>query len=359
MRRKAILALGILLSVGIIAAPAISAFGASPKVSWRLQHIVPLSIPVHGEGIVWMAKNIEEASEGNIVLTVYEPGKLVAPFEILDAVSTGKIESGAGIAGFWAGKLPAAPIFSSLPFGPEAGEYLAWMFQGNGLKLYQEMFDQAGYKVKVLPCIVLVPESSGWFRKQIKSVEDLKGLKIRFFGYGGQAMQKLGAAVTLTPAGEIFPALERGVLDATEYSMPSLDERLGFYKVAKYNYFPGWHQQATVLDIIINRDKWNSLTKSQQKLIEMGTMASITYSIVVGEATQARVIKANEEKRGVKNLYWSDEMLAAFKKAWEEVATELSAKDPFFKKAYEDLSAFRKEYHSWQSMGYFPRNCGK
>jgi TRAP-type mannitol/chloroaromatic compound transport system substrate-binding protein len=139
--------------------------------------------------------------------------------------------------------------------------------------------------------------------------------------------------------------------------MPTLDERLGFYKIVKYNYFPAWHQQATICELYINKDKWNKLSKSQQKLIEITSMASLTNSIAQGEATQGRAIRENVEKRGVKNMYWSDEMLQAFEGAWEEVAAEMSAKDPFFKKAYDDLKAFRAEYQNWRSLGFLPRNC--
>ncbi|MEM6945936.1 MAG: hypothetical protein AAF565_19505, partial [Pseudomonadota bacterium] len=129
-------------------------------------------------------------SGGTLRMKVYEPGKLVAPFEILDAVSSGKINSGYTTAGYWAGKIPAAPLFSAVPFGPEAGEYMAWLYYGNGLTLYQEMYDQAGYNVKVIPCAVIAPETSGWFAKEIAGVEDLEGLKMRFFGLGGKVMQK-------------------------------------------------------------------------------------------------------------------------------------------------------------------------
>jgi TRAP-type mannitol/chloroaromatic compound transport system substrate-binding protein len=330
---------------------------AAKRVLIKLQQAYSKSLPIIGDGVTWWAKQVKEASDGNIVIKIYEPGKLVAPFEILGAVSSGKIDAGLAGSGFFAGKIPATPIFSSIPFGPEVGEYLAWMFYGNGLKLDQEMYDQAGYNVKVLPAIILTPESSGWFSKPIESVEDLKGIKMRFYGYGGQVMQKLGVSVSLMPPAELFPALEKGVLDATEFSMPTIDERLGFYKIVKYNYFPGWHQQASIADLYINKDKWNKLSKSQQKLIEITTMASLLNSIAQGEATQGSVIKENVEKRGVKTMYWSEEILDEFKRKWEEVATEMSAKDPFFKKAYEDLKAFREEYKYWQTLGFLPRNC--
>jgi TRAP-type mannitol/chloroaromatic compound transport system substrate-binding protein len=313
------------------------------------------ALPGLGSSIVDLAESLKAASGGEIVMKVYEPGKLVAPFEILDAVSTGKINAGYSASGYWQGKIPASAFFTAVPFGPEAGEYLAWLYHGNGMKLYQEMYDQAGYNVKVFPACLLAPETSGWFHKPINSVNDLKGLRMRFFGLGGLAMQKLGVSVSLLPGGEIFAALDKKALDASEFSMPAIDQRLGFYKVVKYNYYPGWHQQATVLELLINKDTWNEMAPSQQALIEMATKANIANSFAYTEAIQGKVIRENIENRGVKNMYWSEEMLAAFKKAWLEVVAEESAKDPMFKKIWEDLEAFRNDYAYWQSLGFLPR----
>jgi TRAP-type mannitol/chloroaromatic compound transport system substrate-binding protein len=140
-----------------------------------------------------MEERIETLSGGSLKMKVYEPGKLIAPFEILDAVSAGKVNAGYTTAGYWSGKIPAANLFTAVPFGPEAGEYLAWFYYGNGLKLYQEMYDQAGYNVKVIPCSVIAPETSGWFLKEMTSPKDFDGLRMRFFGLGGKVMQKMGA----------------------------------------------------------------------------------------------------------------------------------------------------------------------
>lgn len=187
------------------------------------------ALPGLGSTIKWIEERIAIASNGAVRMKVYEPGKLVAPIEILDAVSTGKVNSGYSISGYWEGKIPGAPFFSTVPFGPEAGEFLAWMWYGNGRKLYQKMYDDAGYKVHVIPCGIIAPETSGWFSKPIQSTADLKGLKMRFYGLGGKAMQKLGVSVSLLPGGEIFPALEKNAIDASEFSMPAIDARLGFY----------------------------------------------------------------------------------------------------------------------------------
>jgi TRAP-type mannitol/chloroaromatic compound transport system substrate-binding protein len=328
---------------------------AEKKILLKCPVSFSTALPGLGDVILWISKQLEAASGGNMILKPYEPGKLVHPFEILDAVSKGKVNSGYGASGYWRGKLPGGSIFTAVPFGPEAPEFLSWLFHGNGGKLYQEMYDRAGYNVKVFPACILAPETSGWFHKPINSVDDLKGLKMRFFGLGGQAMQKLGVSVSLLPAGEIFPALEKKALDASEFSNPAIDVRLGFYKVVKYNYFPGWHQQSTVLELLINKDVWNKMSPAQQALIETVTMASLTWSLAYTEGIQGKAIKENTENRGVKTIYWSDEMLAEFKKAWEEVAVELAAKDPFFKKVWDDLQAFRKEYAYWLSVGYLPR----
>ncbi len=332
---------------------------AGAKTVVKCQLLYPQTLPVLGESTPWFAEQLEAATDGEFVFKLYDPGKLVSPAEILESVSKKRIPAGSTAAGFWAGKIAAAPLFSSVPFGPEAPEYLAWLFEGNGLKLYQEMYDQAGYNVKVLPLAVIPPETAGWFAKEITSPEDLKGLKMRFYGLGGQAMQNLGVSVTLLPPGEIFPALEKGAIDATEFSLPTLDKNLGFYKIVKYNYFPGWHQQATLTELLINKDFWNNkLTASQRKLVEMLTMATLTKTLALGEATQAAVIKENAEKHGVQNMYWSPDMLETFRRAWETVREEQAASDPFFKKAWEDLSAFRKEYKTWNRLGFLPREVG-
>ncbi len=313
------------------------------------------ALPGLGDGILFMANNLDTLSGGTVKMKVYEPGKLIAPFEILDSVSKGKINAGYSVAGYWTGKIPAAPLFSAVPFGPEAGEYLAWFYYGNGMKLYQEMYDQAGFNVKVLLAAIIAPETSGWFSKPITSKDQLNGMRMRFFGLGGAAMQKLGVQTSLLPGGEIFPALEKNAIDATEFSMPAIDQRLGFYKVVKYNYFPGWHQQATTCELLINKDAWNGLSDHQKMVIEVAAKASVADSFAHTEAIQGKVIRENASERGVHNMYWSQEMLDSFKAAWEDVAKEQAANDAFFKKVWDDFSDFHKDYAYWASLGFLPR----
>ncbi len=338
-------------AVALAAAPAL----AADRILLKTPVAFSTELPGLGTPIVRVSEDLEAISGGSIKMRVYEPGKLVPAFEILDAVSTGKINSGFATAGYWAGKIPAAPLFSAVPFGPEAGEYMAWMYYGDGLDLYQEMYDQAGYNVKVFPCTIIAPETSGWFAEEITSVEQLDGLKMRFFGLGGKVMQKLGVATSLLPGGEIFPALEKGAIDATEFSMPAIDQRLGFDKLVKYNYFPGWHQQATIFELLINKDEWNELNPQLQAQIELTCRAQMTESFAEGEAIQFEAMQRNVEENGVTIVDWTPEMLDIFRTTWEEVAAEEAANDAFFNKVYSNLNEFSEGYSLWKSHAFLPR----
>ncbi len=340
------------VAAAVLTAPAAH---AADKLLLKTPIAFSTALPGLGSPIPRVAEQLDLMSGGTLKMKVYEPGKLVPPFEILDAVSTGKINSGYTTAGYWAGKIPAAPLFSAVPFGPEAGEYMAWLYYGNGMSLYQEMYDQAGYNVKVMPCAIIAPETSGWFAKEINTPADLEGLKMRFFGLGGKVMQKLGVATSLLPGGEIFPALEKGAIDATEFSMPAIDARLGFHKLVKYNYFPGWHQQATVFELMINKDVWNEASEQHQAIIENACKASMADSFAEGEAIQHDVLIDNVENNGVEIKQWSDEMLATFEATWDAVAEEEAANNAFFAKVLADMNDFRDGYTLWKENAFLPR----
>lgn len=354
MVKKLLSSLFVLLIVFAVQANPVTA----GKVLMKLQSQFPSKLPVGGTSILYFVDQVDKISNGEVRMKFFEPGKLVPPAGVLDAVSKGQVDVGVCSSAYWAGKLPAAPLFLSAPFDLDAPGRLAWLLHGNGLKLWQEMYDSAGYNVKVLPMVVIPNESAGWFAKPISSLDDLKGLKIRYGGFAGDVMKKLGASVSFMPMGDVFPALEKGALDACEFSFPSVDAFLGFSKVVKYNYFPGWHQPSATIEVLINKDLWeNKLSPHQQAVIEASALSTITWGMALGEAKQAAVLKDNVENKGVIIKTWSPEMLEAFRKTWEEVAGEQSAKDPFFKKAWEDLSAFSAEYELWLDTGYLPRNC--
>lgn len=345
------------LSAAVISAAVLSVSTsavAADKLLLKTPVAFGTHLPALGTPIKWVSEQLKVMSDGKIRMKIYEPGKLVSPPEILGAVSSGKVNSGYATAGYWQGKIPAAALFSAVPFGPEAGEYMAWMYYGNGLKLYQEMYDTNGYNVKVIPCAIISPETSGWFSKPIEKPEDLKGLNMRFFGLGASVMEKLGVGTVQLPGGEIFGALEKGAIDATEFSQPAIDQRLGLHKIAKYNYFPGWHQQATVFELLVNKDAWGKMSDSQHAIIENTCKASMTNAIAEGEAMQFDVMKKAKEN-GVEIRYWNKTMLDTFQSKWDEVVVEKNAADPFFKKVWDDMSQFREGYNLWEANAFLPR----
>ncbi len=343
---------GLVVAAILAAAPMAQ---ANDRVLLKTPVAFSTNLPGLGTPMPRLAETLETLSGGSLRMRVYEPGALVPPFEVLDAVSSGKINSGYATAGYWSGKIPAASIFSAVPFGPEAGEYMAWLYYGNGMELYQRMYDEAGFNVKVLPCAIMAPETSGWFASEINSPEDLDGLKIRFFGLGGEVMTELGAAVSLIPGGEIYPALERGVIEATEFSMPAIDSRLGFHKLVSFNYFPGWHQQSTIYELLINGDTWDEMSDQHKAIMETECQASMADTFAEGEAIQHDVMQENVAENGVTIKQWSPEMLEAFSTAWDRVVAQKVESDPFFAEVWADMTAFREGYDVWKTNAFLPR----
>lgn len=312
------------------------------------------NLPILGTAGVDFVEKINGISS-EVEFEHFDPGELVPTLEALDAVSNGSVDAAFTTSGYWQGKMGAASLFAAVPFGPEAGEFLGWMLYDDGGKYFQQMYDDNGYNVKVLTCGMIAPETSGWFKNEINSLEDLEGLNMRFFGLGAKVMQKLGVSTSLLAGGDIFPALERGAIDATEFSMPRIDARLGFHQIAKFNYFPGWHQPSTLFELLINRDRWDDLDERAQKQIEVACLANVTTNLAEGEATNFDAMVENVEKNGVTIKSWTPEQLATFESAWNEVVAELAAEDAFFKEVWDDLSEYRAGYKTWGDTIYLPR----
>ncbi|MEM8789225.1 MAG: TRAP transporter substrate-binding protein [Pseudomonadota bacterium] len=312
------------------------------------------NLPILGTAAVNFVEKINGISE-SVEFEHFDPGELVPTLEALDAVSNGSVDAAYTTSGYWQGKITAASLFAAVPFGPEAGEFLAWMLHDDGLELFQRMYDENGYDVHVTPCGIIAPETSGWFKNEITSIDDLEGLNMRFFGLGAEVMQRLGVSTSLLAGGDIFPALERGAIDATEFSMPRIDARLGFHQIAKYNYFPGWHQPATMFELLINKDVWEGLDERAQRQIEVACMANITDNYAEGEATNFSAMIENTEQNGVTIKSWDPEMLETFETTWNEVAAELAAEDEFFAEVWTDLQEFREGYRIWGNSIYLPR----
>ena len=198
---------------------------------------------------------------------------------------------------------------------------------------------------------MIPPEASGWFRKEIKSLEDLRGLKIRFFGYGGKVLEKFGVSPQFIAGGDIYPALELGTIDATEFSSPVIDEGFGFHQIASHYYFPGWHQQTTLFEFSMHKDTYGKLTKVQKSIIQMACDAMIAITLAEGEATQFGAMKRFQAK-GVTLHRWSDETLSRLEAAWSDIIKEEVASNADVAKVYASYSKFRADYKIWADMGY-------
>ncbi len=323
------------------------------SVRWGVPMAFGSNLVALGDTMPWVSQQLERASDGNIKLQVFEPGKLVPALAVFDSVSAGTVEAGYSWMGYEIGKVPASALFGAVPFGMESPQFSAWMYQGGGDQLLKELF--APHNVYPIFCGTISPEAAGWFRKEINTVADLQGLKFRAAGLGGRVYQKVGASVTLLPAGELFQALEKGVLDGTEFSLPTVDQQLGFYKVAKYYYLPGWHQPSTNQYLYINLDQWKKLKPSTQALIETTCTAGVSMALAKAEALQGETL-ANFEKDGVNARKVSPELLAAFKKATDEVLTEEAAKDEMFKRVLDSMKAFQAKNEKWHDFGFLPRD---
>ena len=346
MRLKSILLAGICASFGLTAS---AALGQDKKVRLNVAGAFPSTTGLLGPTQNYFVSTIRKISGGSIDAKFFEPGSLVPAGQYFDAIANGSLDSAWTVSGFFTGKDIAFAMYASVPFGPEAGEYMGWMQHGGGRKLYDDL--HAKYNIVAIPCGLIAPEASGWFRKEIKGPDDLKGLKMRFFGLGANVMQKLGVQTQLLQAGEIFQALQLGTIDATEFSMPVMDLTLGFHQVAKHYYFPGWHQMSTINSFFISKTKWAEFSDTQKEQIKTVCEATMLRQFIEGESVQGKAIKEIQSK-GVTLHYWPKEMIELYRKTWFEVAKELTEKSPEFKKAWDSYSAFRAEYKVWKDYGY-------
>jgi TRAP-type mannitol/chloroaromatic compound transport system substrate-binding protein len=340
------------LVVAILALLAPAAAPGQPHVRWRMQSAVPSSLDVAGEGGVQFGTWLKAMSAGSLELKLQEPGAIVPPAEIFNAVSIGSVEAGWTTAAHHAGRIPAAALFSGVPFGPQAGEFLAWLKFGGGQALKDEIYGRHG--VRGLPCFVLPAEASGWFRREVRAVADLSGLRMRTVGLEAKVLQKLGVSTQLLAPGSVFGALQRGVIDAAEGSAPSIDLRAGLHQVAKHYYIPGWHSQATVGELLVNVKQYESLWSEYRRMIEVACDASVAWTHAAGEARQVAALQKLVQDHGVRLRAWPGDVLARLRQAWDEVAREEAARDADFRRVYQSYTEFRARYAVWREHGRLP-----
>lgn len=320
---------------------------------WRVPVSFPTNLEVLGDNIIYVAGLVQSLSDNSFEFLIAEPKEIVPEFQIVDAVREGKIPAGYTWLGYDQGKIPASPLLGAVPFGLEPWEFSAWWYEGGGEQLAQNLYAKNG--VHVLLCGLIGPETAGWFREPIDTLEDLQGLKIRFAGLGGKVIERVGASTTMLPGAEIFQALEKGAIDATEYSLPNVDQSLGFDRVAKLNYFPGWHQVFTSIHLVVNLSEWEQLSPQHKSILETACTAGVTRNFAKAEAVQGPIIAGFPDK-GVTATYLPEDVLRELNRLTLEVLEEEAENDADFREIYASQNAFRADYAHWKKLAYLPRD---
>ncbi|MBX3706279.1 MAG: TRAP transporter substrate-binding protein [Pseudomonadales bacterium] len=326
---------------------------AADTFRWRMPVAFATNLPALGDNALYVRDTLRAVSGDAMLLEIHEPGEVVPVFSITEAVGDRKVPAGYTWLGYDQGRIPASPLLGAVPFGMEPWEFSAWWFESGGRELGESLYH--GYGVHPLFCGITGPETAGWFRRRIDTLDDLKGLKIRFAGLGGKVMQRAGASVTMLPGGEIFQALEKGAIDATEYALPVVDQLLGFNRVAPYNYYPGWHQPATAFHLVVNLAVWEALEPATQALIEAVCTAGVTRNLARSEALQGSVL-AGFTGQGVNALQIAPEILEALARISDEVLAEEARADRAFAEILASQQAFRADYAGWKARAYLPRD---
>jgi TRAP-type mannitol/chloroaromatic compound transport system substrate-binding protein len=349
MKRRAFLtAAGLGLAATAVAKPAIAQ--SSPAIKWRLTSSFPKSLDTIYGASETIAKFVAEATDNQFQMQVFAAGEIVPGLNAMDAVSSGTVEACHTAAYYYYGKDPTFALFCAVPFGLNTRQMNAWFYDGDGLKLMNEFGKK--FNIYSLAAGNTGCQMGGWFRKEIKEIADLNGLKFRIGGFAGQTIQKLGGVPQQIAAGDIYPALERGTIDAAEWIGPYDDEKLGFSKVAKYYYYPGWWEGSACNHLMMNLAKWNELPKRYQTIIAGAAAYANTEELAKYDARNPgalRKLLAN----GTELRAFSQPIMEASLKASNEVNAETSAANEDYKKVLQSMLAFRnEEYFWWQVAEY-------
>jgi TRAP-type mannitol/chloroaromatic compound transport system substrate-binding protein len=307
---------------------------------WSLVTSWPPGLPGLGRGAENVAKWIGEASGGRLTVKVYAAGELVPAFEVFDAVSRGAAEMGHGAAYYHKGKVDAAQFYATIPFGLTAEEMNGWLYYGGGLELWRELYET--YNLVPFPSGNSDVQMGGWFNKEINTIEDLKGLRMRIPGMGGEVLRRAGGTPVTLPGSEIFTSLQTGVIDATEWVGPYNDMAFGLQKAARYYYYPGWHEPGPTLECIVNKDAWDTLPADLRKIVEIANMAvnvDMQAEFTHGNAVALRQIMGDPS---IELRKFPDEVLQRFAELTQEILEETAADDPAFAKIKQSFDEFRE-----------------
>ncbi len=325
-----------------IAAPAIAQ--SMPELKWRLTSSFPKALDtIYGAADVF-AKAVAEATDNKFQIQVFPAGEIVPAFKAADAVTDGTVEMAHTASYYYVGKDPTFAFGTSMPFGLNARMQNAWMYEGGGMDLMNDFYKT--FNIRALPMGNTGTQMGGWFRNEIKSVAELKGLKMRIGGYAGQVMAKLGVVAQQIPGGEIYSSLEKGTIDAAEWVGPYDDEKLGFQKVAKNYYYPGWWEGGPMLHLFVGTAKWDSLPASYKAIVAAAAHQANTTMMARYDQRNPAALRSLL-KAGVALKGFPADVMEAAHKAADELYTETAAKNPAFKKIYDAWTPFRADSYFW------------
>ncbi|WP_377297715.1 TRAP transporter substrate-binding protein [Rhizobium sp. SGZ-381] len=325
-----------------LAAPAIAQ--ENPDITWRLTSSFPKSLDVLFNSSTEIAKSVSEATDGRFKIQTYAAGEIVPPLQAADAVAAGTVEMAHTCAYYYVGKDPTFALGTAIPFGLNARLANSWFSVGGGTELLNEFF--AGHNLYALPAGNTGAQMGGWFRKEIKTVDDLKGLKMRIAGLAGQVMTKVGVTPQQIAGGDVYAALEKGTIDATEFVGPYDDHKLGFYKVAKYYYYPAWWEGGPTVHAFFNLEKFKALPKRYQRVLTDACARANALMLESYDALNAKALRQLVAEGAVLKPF-SQDILEVCYKAAQETYAEISAKNPAFKKIYDSQQAFKKDGYLW------------
>ena len=341
-------ATGVLASCGKKEENISAAIHTEKSFNWKMVTTWPPHFPIIGEGTDRFAKEVALMSDGQLKIQVYGGGELIPSFETFEAVSQGIVEMGHSSAYYWAGKSPATQFLTGVPFGMNAQETNAWLYYGGGLKLWEELYSK--FNLIPFPGGNTGAQMGGWFNKKIISIADIKGLKMRMPGIGGKVLSKAGGTTILSPVGEIYTNLERGVIDATEWVGPYHDYLMGFYKIAKYYYYPGWHEPSGELELIVNKTVFNQLPINLQAIVRIAAKALNVSMLSEFEKMNIEYLKKIEDEKTVEIKKFPEEVLNTFKEITQKVLIDITNKDEMSKRIYDSYRKFQKEINKWSSL---------
>ncbi len=328
--------------------PAGTVVTSGKTYNWKMVTTWPPNFPVLGEGCRMMAEWVRKMSAGRLNIQVFGGGELVPAMEAFDAVSSGTAEIGNGASYYWAGKTPAAQFFSSVPFGMNAQQMNAWLIAGGGKALWDEVY--APFNLVSFPAGNTGVQMGGWFNREINSLADLKGLKMRIPGLGGKVLSKAGATAVNVAGGEIYTNLERGVIDATEWIGPYHDYNMGFHKIAKYYYYPGWHEPGTTMETFINKDRLESLPADLQEILKTAIARQNMWTLCEFEAKNNTYLEKLVNEEGVVLREFPTDVLNALRVLTGKVMEDITAADEISQKVYASYQAFRESASAWSRI---------